>query len=116
MMVVGLIALSGVVRGWIATLGPKSNDQPLVGVDPNTASWWALASLPEIGESTAREIVAYRDSPRADPGAMRGPRADGRVFRSSVDLDAVRGIGPVTLHRAGAYLRFDSDSPANGGP
>jgi hypothetical protein len=74
-------------------------------LDPNTAPWWELAALPEVGESTAKEIVAYRQAHAKNEGG----HPDSPVFRRLLDLDAVRGIGPKTLQRIGPYLRFDAD-------
>jgi DNA uptake protein ComE-like DNA-binding protein len=67
------------------------------GVDPNSAPWWELTSLPEVGESTARRIIAYRDA-----HADRAP-----VFRSPLDLEPVPDIGPKTIQRIARHLRFD---------
>jgi len=66
-------------------------------VNPNTAPWWELMALPEIGESTARKIVDYREL-----HADRMP-----VFRSPADLEPVPDIGPKTIQRIAPYLRFD---------
>ena len=67
------------------------------GVDPNTAPWWELTALPDIGESTARKIVEYREV-----HADRSP-----VFRRPDDLEPVPGIGPKTIRRIAPHLRFD---------
>jgi len=76
--------------------------EPLVGVDPNSAPWWELASLPDVGEATARAIVEHR----ARLGAERERPADEPVFDSAADLDKVRGIGPKTVTRIMPHLRF----------
>lgn len=65
-------------------------------VDPNTAPWWELTALPDIGEGTARKIVEYREA-----HADRSP-----VFRRPDDLEPVPGIGPKTIRRISPYLRF----------
>ena len=68
----------------------------IASVNANTAPWWELAALPDIGETTARQIVAYRS---------RG--ADGRpAFTRPSDLEPVSGIGPKTIRRISPYLRF----------
>jgi DNA uptake protein ComE-like DNA-binding protein len=72
-------------------------------VDPNVAPWWELAALPEIGESTARAIEAFRVEARS-----RGAKEP--VFARPSDLDLVHGIGPKTLSRIAPYLRFDSEA------
>jgi hypothetical protein len=70
-------------------------------VNPNIAPWWELTVLPDIGEVTARAIVAHR----AD-AARTTPNRDGRVFHRSDDLTAVRGIGPITARRIAGELSF----------
>ena len=66
-------------------------------VNPNLAPWWELAALPGIGESKARQIVAYREA--------HGERSP--VFRTPADLEPVSGIGPKTIQRIARYLRFE---------
>jgi len=60
---------------------PTSNAPRRVNI--NTATLEELQTLPRIGESTARAIIAYRE--------QNGP------FTSVDDLDQVRGIGSATL-------------------
>ncbi len=70
-------------------------------LDPNTAPWWELTSLPGIGETRAKAIVEYRTRVRAkggDPHAV--------VFRCATDIEAVKGIGPKTVARIAPYLAF----------
>ena len=67
-------------------------------IDPNTAPWWELTALPDIGEGTARKIVEYREA-----HADRLP-----VFRRAGDLEPVPGIGPKTIRRIEPYLRFSN--------
>lgn len=73
-------------------------------IDPNTAAWEELATLPGIGEGIARRIVEYRD--------QAGGRSTGSspVFRKPADLAAVKGIGPKTLARIEPFLRFESET------
>lgn len=68
----------------------------LASINPNTAPWLELMVLPDIGETTARKIVEYRDA-----HAARMP-----VFNRPADLEPVSGIGPKTIERIGPYLRF----------
>ncbi len=69
-----------------------------VGVDLNTASWALLRYVAGISERTAQSIVEYRDE-------------NGR-FRSRVQLNAVRGIGPKTFEQAAGFLRIrGGDNP-----
>ncbi len=64
----------------------------------NRASQGAIELLPGIGPSRARDIVRARD------------RQGG--LRSLAELDAVKGIGPVTLAQIGPQITFE---PASGG-
>ncbi len=73
------------------------------GVNPNTAQWWELVALPEIGPTLANEITRYRDA----VGSKNGDAEHGSVFRSAADLAKVRGIGPKTVARLAPHLRFD---------
>lgn len=66
-------------------------------IDPNRADEVDLDRLPGVGPSTARAIVAARDS--------------GGVFRSPEDLLAVRGIGDATLERMRPALTFPAPPP-----
>ncbi len=69
-------------------------------IDPNRAGEVELDRLPGVGPSTARAIVAARDS--------------GVVFRRPEDLLDVRGIGDATLARMRPALAFPA--PPAGGP
>jgi competence protein ComEA len=60
-------------------------------VDINSAEWPELAQLPEIGESLARQIVAWR--------AAHGP------FKNVSDLRRVKGIGPKKFEAIRTFLR-----------
>jgi competence ComEA-like helix-hairpin-helix protein len=71
-----------------------------IQLDPNTATAAELASLPQLGESTARKIIAYREK-RAVAENSSAP-----IFRTLHDLDSVPGIGPKTLERLAPYLCF----------
>ncbi len=59
-------------------------------VDINHAPWPELAQLPNVGEVTARKIVASRKS--------EGP------FAKIEDLCRIHGIGPKTVERIRPYL------------
>jgi hypothetical protein len=72
-----------------------------LGIDPNVADAAALEALPGVGPARAEAIVAGR--------------ADG-AYRTVADLGRVRGIGPVTLRRAGPWLSFGEVEPAGNRP
>src|SRR5262245_12886467 len=59
-------------------------------IDVNAADWPEFATLPDVGETTARRIVEYRK--------RNGP------FQSLDDLRQVRGIGPKTMERLRPYF------------
>jgi len=68
-----------------------------MGVNPNTASAAELTTLPGIGESKARRIIAYRKNHAGDAPAFTRPE----------DLATVRGIGPRTVQKLRPRLRFN---------
>ena len=79
--------------GWRGAFVEVDGAQPRAysfKVDVNRAAWHELAQLPDIGEVTARKIVASRKS--------EGPFAD------PDDLRRVHGIGPKTVERIRPYL------------
>jgi competence protein ComEA len=59
-------------------------------INVNTADWPEFATLPDVGETTARRIIDYRK--------RNGP------FQSLDDLRQVRGIGPKTMERLRPYF------------
>ncbi len=70
----------------------RAKSAPVVfQVDVNTAPWTEFLQLPEIGESLAREIVAYRKS--------HGP------FANVSDLRQVKGIGKKKFEGIKPFLR-----------
>ena len=93
------LALLGTVLWWWAHGGPRGGlveverAEPIpirFTVDVNTADWPELTSLPRIGETLARRIVASRESD--------GP------FSSVDDLQRVKGIGPRTVEHLQPYF------------
>jgi hypothetical protein len=106
-VIIWLIGLIGLARWWWTTRGPAPTDILLTGVDPNIAPWWELASLPEVGETTAKAIVEFRQSQLR----LRGLSPSDPVFTQPSDLDEVRGIGPATLHRIREHVRFPTTEP-----
>ncbi len=84
---------------------PSAGMDRSVKMDPNSASVAELMTLPRIGKTTARRIVAYRTQREREKP----------VFRSADDLLTIRGIGPKTILQLSAYLTFpDTDRPASG--
>jgi len=75
-------------------------------VDPNTANWAELASLPGIGEVLAKRIVDFRQGKAAAPNEP--------IFRRPEDLEAVRGIGPKTVAKLAKHLKFPEAATAPG--
>ena len=68
-------------------------------VDLNRADAAELDLLPGIGPAKARRIIEHR--------AAHGP------FKRLADLSNVRGIGPVTVGKLRAHLRFDVSTSAS---
>jgi competence protein ComEA len=64
---------------------------PTFRVDINSADWPELAQLPEMGESLAQKIVAWRKE--------HGP------FNELSDLRHVKGIGPKKFEAIRPFLR-----------
>ncbi len=74
-------------------------------IDPNTASWAELTSLPRVGEAMAKRIVEYRESRLAsEPGRP--------AFTCPQDLEPIRGIGPQTIEQIAPRLRFPVSRPS----
>ena len=72
-------------------------------VDPNTAEWPELATLPGIGEKLAQAIVLYRQD--HDP------------YREAEDLAGVRGIAAKRVAALTPFLHFpDPGQPPNAAP
>lgn len=95
------ILRAGMFRAGMLCDGAVQNQRPLSGtINPNTASWWELSLLPEIGEITARRIVQYRLE------ASRKVEDDGPAFGKANDLTLIRGIGPKTVAKIAPYLNF----------
>lgn len=72
---------------------------PNFRVDINTAEWPEIAQLPDIGESLARQVVAYR--------IAHGP------FRDVGELRRVKGIGPKKLEAVRPFVSPIAPAPAN---
>ncbi len=81
-------------------------------INPNTAEWWELASLPGLGPTLSKRIVEYRADQRKKQG---DPHA--QVFRSVEDLQRIRGIGPKRSATLGERMVFDAtDRPLSNIP
>ena len=70
-------------------------------IDPNTAPWWELSTLPRIGVQSALSITTWRQD------------ANRPAFITLQDLDLIHGIGPVTLRRISSHLRFSRTTNQN---
>ena len=106
----GLLAVLAGVIGWRVAADQLDLRRPLEftpggevfaeKINPNTASWASLARLPEIGEKTAKAIVAYRENyQRTHDGAP--------AFTNPADLMRIKGIGPATVKQFQEYLIFE---------
>ena len=74
-------------------------------IDPNTAPWWEMTTLPRVGPALAESMVQHRESAYRD----RLLALHARVFTQMHDLLAVRGIGPKTLQRIAPHLELPSE-------
>lgn len=92
-----LIAIGGywinqaIVRHRVIDLDKAPPLDPGFRVDINSADWPELAQLPEMGESLAQKIVAWRKE--------HGP------FKDLTDLRRVKGIGPKKYESVRPFLR-----------
>ena len=78
-------------------------------LDPNVAGWEALAEIPNLGESRAKQIVAYREEfYRTRPGRM--------PFENPDDLLKVKGMGVSTVESIESHLEFPTTNPASKSP
>jgi competence protein ComEA len=92
-------ALVGMGVYWVVQGGPRGElieidrAEPLTAryqVNINTAEWFELTELPDVGEALARRIVESRTT--------AGP------FKDNNQLRRVRGIGPRTLEKMMPFL------------
>jgi DNA uptake protein ComE-like DNA-binding protein len=82
--------------------------RPLVGIDPNTATWAEIALLPGLGESVAQRWIDFRESRRT--AGLIPP------FNRPEDLMQINGIGEKVLRRIRPFLRFDAPANPTGKP
>jgi len=69
-------------------------------INPNDAPIASMVRLPGIGIARAEAIVAYRED-------LIKEDSNSRAFRSSDDLQKVKGIGPKTIQNIGKWLKFE---------
>lgn len=109
-VVLGLLALATAVLLVVVTapsaFARSRSAGASIGVDPNSAPWWELATLPRVGPAIAHEMIEYRSAARRS----RGIGATEPVFHRPYDLTGVRGIGPGILRRIGPHLRFPPEA------
>jgi competence protein ComEA len=92
-----LIAIGGywvnqaLIRHRLIDLDKAPPLDPTFRVDVNAADWPELAQLPEMGESLAQKIVAWRKE--------HGP------FKDLSDLRRVKGIGPKKFEAIRPFIR-----------
>ncbi len=79
-----------VIRNRVIDIEHAPPLDPSFRVDINMADWPEIAQLPEIGESLARQLVAYRTA--------HGP------FHDVSDLRRVKGIGPKKLEAVRPFV------------
>lgn len=84
--------------GLICDPQPQTTQAFALKLNPNTATWQELASLPQIGPVMAKRIVDFRNS------SVR--QGNPCPFHTIKDLDQVPGIGERTLLEIGPYLAF----------
>jgi competence protein ComEA len=94
---IALVTISGywlnqaVLSHRVIDLDKAAPRDPMFRVDVNSADWPELAQLPEIGETLARQIVAWREA--------HGP------FKDVSDLHRIKGIGPKKFEAIRPFLR-----------
>lgn len=69
-------------------------------INPNDAPLESMVRLPGIGIARAEAIVACRQD-------LIKEDSNGRAFRSSDDLQKVKGIGPKTVQNISEWLKFE---------
>ena len=69
-------------------------------INPNNAEVESLIRLPDIGYSRAEAIIQYRDMYIKN-------NSNKRAFKTSDDLQNIKGIGPKTIQNMSQWLKFD---------
>ncbi|MFQ5414317.1 MAG: ComEA family DNA-binding protein [Phycisphaerae bacterium] len=100
MVLLALMMTPPAVRVACHASGDSPVPETIRTIDPNTAPWWELAALPDIGPTIAHRMVSYR---KAAASARDGGVP---VFVTPSDLARVRGIGPKTVERIAPFLAF----------
>jgi competence ComEA-like helix-hairpin-helix protein len=83
-------------------------DELVDRLDPNAATWQELAVIPQLGETRAKAIVAYRDE-------FSYRKTSGPAFARADDLLKVKGIGVALLQTIRPHLTFPASQPTTRG-
>ncbi len=93
-----LILAVAVLAVATSAMAAKSSKKELSGVvNINTATVQELTMIPGIGKAKAEAVVAQRQA---------GP------FKTTQDIEKVKGIGPKMFAKIGQYLTVDGPSTA----
>jgi len=84
----------------LASVGEPSGIELDERINPNDAPIASMIRLPGIGIARAEAIVACRED-------LIKEDSNSRAFRSSDDLQKVKGIGPKTVQNISKWLKFE---------
>lgn len=87
-------------RWFEPSAAPLTPGEIALRIDPNRAGAAELELLPRIGPALARAIIERREQAPVQP-----------AFRTLADLDAIRGIGSLTLAEIAPHLDLPADEP-----
>ncbi len=100
--VVAALAIGLLVQAARFSTARLADEARVFRIDPNTAPYELIQTLPRIGSSRARDWVKARQK---------------RPFRSLRDLEArVAGIGPATIQAIAPFLEFEEPAKPRARP